>query len=130
HDIATVATGADGSVRLRGIMIDITERKRTEQAHAERLRFETLLTELSAAFAQVAPRAVDQEIDRWLRRLVDFLGVDRATLFQVNTDAEFHHVHTYTAPDFVPLPAISVDERFPWAAEQLRRGHTINLVRI
>src|SRR2546423_1150093 len=45
HDIITVHTEPDGALRLRGIMIDITERKRTEQALAERLRFDTLLTE-------------------------------------------------------------------------------------
>src|SRR5207237_192353 len=130
HDIVTVHPEPDGTRRLRGIMIDITERKRTEQAHAECLRFEPLLTELSAAFAQVAPRAVDQEIDRWLHRLVDFLGVDRATLFQVGDDGGLYRTHSYAASGIEPLPPIPFHEQFPWIAEQLRSGHTIKWTRI
>lgn len=130
HDIVTVHTEPDGALRLRGIMIDITERKRVEQAHDERLRFETLLTELSATFAHVPAHAVDQEIDRWLRRLIDFLGVDRATLFQIGTDGQFQRTHTYTAPGIESLPAAPFNEQFPWIAEQLRQGHTINWARI
>src|SRR5262245_60760546 len=50
-------------------------------AHVEeRLRFETLLADLSATFVNLPPGEVDTQIDSALGRLVEFLGVDRCGL--------------------------------------------------
>ncbi|TVR61610.1 MAG: hypothetical protein EA420_11365, partial [Candidatus Competibacteraceae bacterium] len=46
----------------------------------ERLRFETVLAELSARFVNLPPERVDQEIEEALRRLVAALRMDRAAL--------------------------------------------------
>jgi PAS domain S-box-containing protein len=73
-------------VNVLGISRDITKRKQAEEALDERLRFETLLTELSAAFANLSPNEVDREIDKWLKTLVESLGVDRASFFQLGED--------------------------------------------
>src|SRR5438309_64811 len=46
----------------------------------ERLQFETLLADLSATFVNVPPAAVDSQIVWALRRLVEFLQLDRGSL--------------------------------------------------
>ena len=46
----------------------------------DRLRFETVLAELSARFVKLPPERVDQEIEDALRRLVAALQVDRTAL--------------------------------------------------
>ena len=43
----------------------------------ERVRFETLLAELSAAFVNLSAGQVDSQIESALQRLVVFLGIDR-----------------------------------------------------
>ncbi len=131
HDIISVISAPDGQVRLRGIMVDITERKRIEEALETRLRFETLLTELSAAFANLPAEQVEQEIEHWLRRLAELLEVDRATFFQFREDGQtIHRTHSYTVPGIEPLTPGTINERFPWMTEQLRRGQTTKWLRI
>src|SRR4051812_18871965 len=52
----------------------------------DRLRFETLLAELSATFANLPPGQVDSRIESSLQRLVGFLGVDRGGLAELLVD--------------------------------------------
>lgn len=114
-----------------GIGQDITERKRVEQKLDERLRFETLLTELSAAFANLPSSQVEPEIDRWLQRLVEFLQVDRATFFHFGEDGmTLHRSHSYTVPGVEPLARVPINGQFPWIAEQIRQGQTVNWTRV
>jgi PAS domain S-box-containing protein len=112
---------------------DITERKLAEVALDERLRFETLVTELSAAFANLTTNEVDHEIDLWLQTLAEFLGVDRASFLQFGEDwTTLYRTHSYTVPGIQPLPPppIGLKDQFPWITEQLRRGVTVKWSRI
>jgi PAS domain S-box-containing protein len=124
----------NGSVaNVLGISQDITERKQAEEALDERLRFETLLTELSAAFANLKTNEVDREIDKWLQTLAGFLGVDRASFLQFEEDwTTLYRSHSYTVPGIEPLPPppIVLKDQFPWITEQLRRGVTVKWSRI
>src|SRR6202030_4503211 len=52
-NIAPLRNGKGELIGAMNCFQDITERKRVELALDERLRFETLLTELSAAFASL-----------------------------------------------------------------------------
>lgn len=116
-----------------GIGQDITERKRTEKALDERLRFETLVTELSAAFANLATNEADQEIEKWLKSLVEFLSVDRASFLQFEKDSSrLFRSHSYTVPGIEPLPPppFGLKDQFPWITEQLRLGVTVKWSRI
>jgi len=57
-----------------------------ETIHAEleeRLRFETLLAELSAHFVNLPADRMDSEIEDAQRRICEFLDLDRSALFQV-----------------------------------------------
>jgi PAS domain S-box-containing protein len=109
---------------------DISERRPVEQAFDERFRFETLLTQLSAAFANLPPTEVDPEIDKWLQRLVEVLNVDRASFLHFAEDGTVFRSHTFTVPGIEPLPLAAINEQFPWIIEQLRRGNTLKWPRI
>ncbi len=45
-------------------------------------RVETLLIELSARFISLAPECVDREIQDAQRRICEYLGFDRSSLFE------------------------------------------------
>jgi PAS domain S-box-containing protein len=110
---------------------DITERKRVVLELDERFRFETLLTELSAAFANLPTARVDREIDKWLQNLVEFLDVDRATFDQVEEDgARLSRSHSHTARGIDALPLNVSEDQTPWITEQLLRGNTVKWSRI
>jgi two-component system sensor histidine kinase UhpB len=112
-------------------VIDITERKRVELALDERLRFETLVTELSAAFANLPTPTVDQEIDKWLKNLVEFLDLDRAAFDQVREDGmTLSRSHSHTARGIDPLSLNVADDQTPWITEQLLRGSMVKWARI
>jgi PAS domain S-box-containing protein len=94
----------------------------------ERLRFETFLAELSAAFVSMPAGAITQHFDTWLTRLTDLVGVDRGTLLQFSSDGRsLFRRHTYSVPGIGPLPTPD-DTR--WIEAQLRRGRTIAWSRI
>jgi PAS domain S-box-containing protein len=112
-------------------VVDITERRRVELALDERLRFETLLTELSAAFANLPATAVDQEIDKWLQNLVEFLDLDRAIFDQVEEDGiTLLRTHSHTARGIDTRPLNVANNQAPWITEQLLRGNTVKWSRI
>src|SRR5687767_6136975 len=49
----------------------------------QRLNFEMLLSELSARFSHLDEEDIDAEIERWLLRLIEVLGVDRSTFAEL-----------------------------------------------
>jgi PAS domain S-box-containing protein len=120
-------------IRLFGTAQDITGRKLVEWALDERLRFETLLSELSAAFANLSPNAVDHEIDKWLQTLVEFLGLDRASFLQFEEDwTTLYRSHSFTAAGITQPtpPPIVVKDQLPWITDQLRQGVTVKWARV
>ena len=97
----------------------------------ERLRFEWLLTDMSATFVNVAADLVDAQIEQALERLVDFFGVERSSFGQVSAgDKAILVTHSFVAPGYPPFPPMILDEELPWYAEQVRRGELIRFDRL
>jgi signal transduction histidine kinase len=97
----------------------------------ERLRFERLLTDLSATFVNAPAAAVDAQIEDALRQLTEFLGVERSNLGQLSGDKRIIHVtHSYVEPGFPPFPRMILDEHMPWYAEQVRRGEVMRFAHL
>src|SRR5438067_1707751 len=100
------------------IPVDLDLREQLE----ERLRFERLLTDLSATFVNVATDLVDAQIEQALKRLVDFLGVERSSFGQISEDNKAILVtHSFVAPGYPPLPPLILEKDLPWYAEPVRR---------
>jgi PAS domain S-box-containing protein len=72
----------DGEPMVFSHLRDITERKRVQQQLQDRLRFETLLSDLSAKLVHVPPEHVDEILTDSLRSLVENLDLDRGSIFQ------------------------------------------------
>ncbi|MGP0065584.1 MAG: GAF domain-containing sensor histidine kinase [Isosphaeraceae bacterium] len=97
----------------------------------ERLRFERLLTDLSATFINVAADSVDAQIEQALERLVDFLGVERSSLGQVSQDnKDIAVTHSFVAAGYPPLPPLILEKDLPWFTEQVRRGELMRFDRL
>src|SRR6476660_3570797 len=67
---------------IAGLVFERTHRARAKNLLAERLRFESLVSELSARLIPVSLGDVDTEIERVLQRVVEFLRMDRASLIE------------------------------------------------
>ena len=97
----------------------------------ERLQFETLLGELSAAFVNLPPGEVDSQIESALRRVAEFLGIDRSSFGEWSqAQRQIRITHSYVVPGFPPFPRIILDDRFPWYADRVRQGEVISLSRL
>ena len=93
---------------------------------AQRLRFETVLSDLSARFINLPADQVDSEIEAGLRRLVECLGLDRSTLFQRSEDEKTLVVtHGWATPGFEVIKRVIAREELPWALRQVLIGETI-----
>ncbi len=91
----------------------------------ERIRFETLLADLSARFVRVPAEALDHEIQEAQRRICETLGLDRSTLGQPNKAGEPHFTHSWVMPGYAPAPDFPPTDQFPWATQQILSGQTI-----
>jgi signal transduction histidine kinase len=95
----------------------------------DRLRFETLLSELSAGLIHVAASDLDPALERGLGQVVTFLDVDRGNLDQ-SVDGTAGPRISSGAPGVEALPRVMDGAQFPWTTEQLRRGAVVRFARV
>jgi transcriptional regulator with GAF, ATPase, and Fis domain len=96
------------------VVQDITEQRLKEVAQVERVKFEALLSTLSATFINVPVSEVDGKIEQGLQKIVDFLGFDRSTVWQINRDTgEMICTHTYALPGIKQPPTILPPDLVP-----------------
>ncbi|HYS07628.1 MAG TPA: MASE1 domain-containing protein [Myxococcales bacterium] len=99
----------------------IEERRRVENALAERLRFEEFFSRLSAAFVHLPSQEIDAVITASLRNLGEFLQLDRAVLLRFPPGNGSQVVsHAWAAPGFEAHPLIVASRDCPAAAERLQ----------
>jgi PAS domain S-box-containing protein len=114
--------------RLAGSVHDITLRKQEEQELADRLRFEALLTRVSAEFIALPSSEIDAAIERTLGEIGRSLDVDRGWFLQTDRNQRgLIYTHEWCADgirseredeDMDYFPA----ERLPWYWERLLTG--------
>jgi signal transduction histidine kinase len=95
----------------------------------ERLRFEALLSELSAGLIHVPATEIDAALTGGLRQVATFLGVDRANLEEYAGGDPAVRL-TWVAPDLEEPPSVLHTDHFPWSAETLRGGKAVRFSRI
>ena len=110
------------------LLVRRASRRRAKLLLEERLRFETLLSELSAGLIHVAAADLDPAIERGLGQIVTFLGVDRGNL-DASADGGPGARISSGPPGLEPLPRVMDGGQFPWTTEQLRRGAVVRFAR-
>ena len=104
------------------------EERRAGQALAERVEFEEFLSRLSTAFAALPTREVNDQIERWLGRLVAFLAVHRGSLLQFPVDESvLHETHSHAVAHAPRIPTVVSRNEFPWYMAEVSRGRVIRL---
>jgi formate hydrogenlyase transcriptional activator len=106
----------------------MTERKQVEQSLENRLRFERLLSDLSARFVNLPPDRVDSEIDHGLKQILEFFRVDRAGLFRSLPHRSAYQITHAVYGEDVPSVPVGVElpmSSHPWASEKLVERHEV-----
>jgi signal transduction histidine kinase len=96
--------------------------------------FENLLGDLSAAFVRVSVEEIDNEIERWLERIVLALNVDRSTVVQVDPgNGALYSTHQW-AREGVSTPdrgiRTNVAAVFPWLTGKILSGEAVVISRL
>jgi hypothetical protein len=75
---------------------------------------ERLLIEISTRFTRLPVARIDEEIERGLRLLVEFLGTDRSTLLQFSPDGTtLSPVASWVRPGLEPVTPMVVQTELP-----------------
>jgi formate hydrogenlyase transcriptional activator len=113
----------DGRVRGVGAVVrDITEQKLKDALQNERLQFEALLSDLSATFINVPVSDVDGKIEQGLKKIVDFLGFERCSIWEFSAeDGLLRMTHSYALPGISQPPPL-IDDQLPIWVSMVRRG--------
>jgi signal transduction histidine kinase len=91
----------------------------------ERLRFETLLAELSAKFVNVPANQVDSQIQSGLQRIVEFLRIDQGGLVEVLMDQkQLVNTHSYHTTGAAHVRVV-MDEALPWYTRTVYQGEIV-----
>ncbi len=96
----------------------------------DRLRFESMLADLSSRFVNLDPAQVDKEIVDAQRRVCECLDLDLAALWQLSpTEPGIQRMtHLYRPMGGPPVPDDFDARRYnPWALERLLAGKCISL---
>jgi hypothetical protein len=116
------------SALIAALLVHRALRRRVRRALAERLRFETLLSDLSAMFAAGPVSEVDRQIETGLRRLVEDLDADRAMVGELSASSDQVQVtHAWTREGVTPLREVIRGNTTPWIVSRVREGHVVRL---
>lgn len=132
---ATIVPVLDEDAKPRqffSVCLDITEHKRLKAELEFRQHLQRLLADLSTQFVALPNEQVDSAILRTLQQIVEFMGLDRATLWQREDDQPggMMLTHHWQRPGFPPLqPRFQPEENFPWMHEQITRGQLFQFTR-
>jgi PAS domain S-box-containing protein len=114
-------------LRLLGeIFAGALARRDTARALDERLHFETLLSELSAAFVNLPTAEIGRAIEDGQRRICEALGLDLSTLWEFPGDPGMAiQIRSWIRPGLEPKPPTPGLEAYPWGSQRLRSGEMI-----
>jgi len=111
----------------------VTEANHQLRAELEsRIRFETLITDISARFISLPFGVVDTEIERALKQVLDYFEGDRCGIMEVQQDKRFVRVtHVCYAEGVEPVSKdINLADLFPWCYEKLIHGQPVIVERM
>jgi signal transduction histidine kinase len=103
--------------------------RRAHEILEERLRFETLLADLSAKLIHVDARGLEAALGGALQQAVSFLGMDRGNLDECADGVSVARI-SWTVPGVQPLPSILAGGQFSWTIDSLRRGGVVRFSRL
>lgn len=84
--------------------------------------FQAFLDDLAATFVRVPAPEVDSEIERWLRRIVEYFDADRSSLAELTPDG-FLVTHSWARAGYELTTGIR-GQALPWLAARFQRGES------
>jgi transcriptional regulator with GAF, ATPase, and Fis domain len=97
--------------------------------HENRLKFEKLLTELSATFVKIPAEELDDKVEEVLQSIGEMLGFDRVNFVQYMKETKQLKVtHSWTSQGVERFPSIMADKYYPWFIEKTKTGKNLHFI--
>ncbi len=108
----------------------VLPRRESKRSHRpsrdESRQFDELVIELASAFVRVTIDKVDEEINRWLERIVLTLGLDRSTIAEINADGWAIFSHGWARqPERIIGATLDANTLLPWVKARMLGGETV-----
>ncbi len=108
---------------LGKIFVNSIERQRMQLQLEQRLKFEEMLSVLSAKFVNLPSDQVDVEIENGLQHIARFLGLDRCVMALLSDDkSQTITSHSWVANGVESVTAVIGNEMIPWVASRIMRS--------
>ena len=102
------------------------KRRRAELEIENRLKFETLVSEISARFVDLNPVNVASEVGKSLKNISDYLDFDRCSVFEYSMDQRHISVFSsHTKEGIQPPPVKLLKSQLPWITAKTIKGEMI-----
>jgi PAS domain S-box-containing protein len=109
-----------------GLLWQSARRRKVETSLAERLAFESLLSDLSTTFINLPEEQVASHIEASLGRIANHLRLDRVTLFECSGEGtELTPTSSWHSEGTKPGPADSKPIPWPWWTSRALRGKPV-----
>ena len=108
---------------------EIVQREKADEALEERLRFERILSDLSARLVSVPSKRLDGEIENALKTILEYFQVERCGLIRILPDRkswQLTHAAIAEAVPPVPLGMEFPFSIFPFACDRLIRKREVH----
>ena len=115
---------------LGEVFVNALERRKDRAGLEEQLRFQELMSDISAHFINITADQVDSEIMDAQRLICEHLGLELSALWQWSTEIPriVKMTHIYRPLGGPPLPEpMYAHEYFPWCQNEVEAGRTINI---
>jgi signal transduction histidine kinase len=113
------------------LVVQRRHRRSAEEALRERLRFEGLVSNLSAGFVNAALNEIDSQINNGLRSITEFFEADRCSIGLFSEDrTQLVRAFEYHSAEAEPAAESLSKEQLPWYMEQLIRGNPFVMNRV
>jgi signal transduction histidine kinase len=109
-----------------GLLRQRAKRRKVEQSLFERLRFETLVSDLSTTFINLPGARVDAITQKSLRRIAELLKMNQITIFETSREqSELIVTSAWRGEGVQPVPTVVNTEQFPSWTTLLLSGKVV-----
>jgi PAS domain S-box-containing protein len=119
-------------LRLLGeILVNSLQLAQTRQQLKDRLRFEGLISDLSAGFVNIPSNEIENQINKGLEQITEFFAADRCTLGLFSEDGTLlTRAFEYNREGVEPAPVSLSKDQLPWYMAQLTQGKMVVVNRL
>jgi signal transduction histidine kinase len=114
-----------------GVQVRRHKKRQPSKSSGENRTFERLIADLCGAFVRATVDQIDDEINRWLKRIVLKLGLDRSTVAELDSlgGGTFSHGWARDPKQIIRQP-LDVNVLLPWLVKKVTAGETVIFSRL